>query len=58
MMIALVTPVLAVLIGSFYGEKPGPEMLGGGTLILASVFLNVFRPLLRQKSTSRNRTGI
>jgi drug/metabolite transporter (DMT)-like permease len=46
MMIAFVTPVLAVVIGSIYGEELGTETLLGGILILAAVFMNVFRPLL------------
>lgn len=50
MMIAFVTPVFALLIGSFFGEKLAPQTLLGGVLILASVFLNVIRPLLQKQT--------
>lgn len=44
MMISLVTPLIAVLIGGiFLGEKLLPQTLIGGLLILASIGLIVFR---------------
>jgi LPXTG-motif cell wall-anchored protein len=44
MMISLVTPLIAVLIGwIFLGEKLPPQTLAGGLLILASIGLIVFR---------------
>lgn len=53
MMIAFVTPVVAVIVGSFFGESLEWQSLLGGTLILASVLLVVIRPLLRTMSTRR-----
>jgi drug/metabolite transporter (DMT)-like permease len=44
MMISLVTPLLAVIIGNiFLGETLPPQTLFGGLLILASIALIVFR---------------
>lgn len=44
MMISLVTPLLAVVIGAiFLGEKLPPQTFFGGILILASIGLIVFR---------------
>lgn len=53
MMIALVTPLVAVFVGSFFGEKLEIETLLGGALILLSVFLIVIRPFL-QKRLNKN----
>ncbi|MDQ3633457.1 MAG: EamA family transporter [Acidobacteriota bacterium] len=50
MTIALVTPLIAVICGSiFLGEKLLPQTLIGGSLILASVGLIVFRKKLRKR---------
>jgi drug/metabolite transporter (DMT)-like permease len=49
MMIAFVTPLVAVIIGGFFGEKLHLQTLLGGLLILLSVFLIVIRPLLGRK---------
>jgi drug/metabolite transporter (DMT)-like permease len=48
MMIAFVTPLIAVLVGSAFGERLELQTLLGGFLILISVFLIVVRPLLRK----------
>jgi drug/metabolite transporter (DMT)-like permease len=48
MMIAFVTPLIAVIVGSFFGERLGIETLIGGAMILLSVFLIVIRPLIRR----------
>jgi drug/metabolite transporter (DMT)-like permease len=48
MMISLVTPLIAVLIGGiFLGEKLLPQTFFGGILILASIGLIVFRKKLK-----------
>lgn len=48
MMISLVTPLIAVLIGGiFLGEKLLPQTFFGGLLILASIGLIVFRKRLK-----------
>jgi Permeases of the drug/metabolite transporter (DMT) superfamily len=49
MMISFVTPLIAVFIGSFYGEELGVQTLFGGILILLSVFLIVFRPIFGRR---------
>ena len=49
MMIAFVTPLVAVFVGSFFGEKLHIQTLFGGILILLSVLLIVIRPILRRK---------
>jgi drug/metabolite transporter (DMT)-like permease len=44
MMISLVTPLIAVLIGSiFLGERLPPQTLFGGVLIISGIGLIVFR---------------
>jgi drug/metabolite transporter (DMT)-like permease len=43
MMIAFVTPLVAVLVGSFFGERLEIQAILGGILILASVGLIVWR---------------
>ncbi len=48
MMISFVTPLVAVFVGSFFGEKLNIQALLGGLLILLSVFLIVIRPILRR----------
>ena len=48
MMISFVTPLVAVFVGSFFGEKLNLQTLFGGILILASVFLIVIRPILQR----------
>lgn len=48
MMISFVTPLVAVFVGSFFGEKLELQTLFGGLLILLSVFLIVIRPLLQK----------
>ncbi|HMS39932.1 MAG TPA: EamA family transporter [Pyrinomonadaceae bacterium] len=50
MMIAFVTPLVAVLVGSFFGEKLHFQTLFGGILILLSVGLIVIKPLLLKSS--------
>jgi drug/metabolite transporter (DMT)-like permease len=49
MMISFVTPLAAVFVGSFFGEKLEIETLFGGILILISVFLIVIRPILQKR---------
>lgn len=46
MMIAFVTPLVAVLVGSIFGEKLEIQTLIGGALVLLSVFLIVAKPFL------------
>jgi drug/metabolite transporter (DMT)-like permease len=48
MMIAFVTPLVAVFVGSFFGEDLDSRTLLGGALILLSVLLVVIRPFLRR----------
>lgn len=48
MMIALVTPLIAVFVGSFFGERLHFQTLVGGAMIMVSVFLIVVRPLLNR----------
>jgi drug/metabolite transporter (DMT)-like permease len=48
MMISFVTPLVAVFVGSFFGEKLDIQTLLGGLLILLSVFLIVIRPILQR----------
>jgi len=57
MMISLVTPLIAVVIGRvFLGENLPPQTLLGGVLILASIGLIVFRKNLKpQTDTDRYR---
>jgi len=50
MMIAFVTPLVAVFVGSFFGEKLEMRAILGGILILTSVFTIVIRPLLDKTS--------
>ncbi len=47
MMIALVTPLIAVVVGSFFGERLAVETIAGGAMILFSVLLIVIMPMLR-----------
>lgn len=47
MMISLVTPFVAVLIGSFYGEIPQAQTIVGGVLILMGVALILLAPKCR-----------
>jgi drug/metabolite transporter (DMT)-like permease len=52
MMISLVTPLLAVIIGAiFLGEKLPPQTFFGGILILSSIGLIVFRKRASEFST-------
>lgn len=56
MMISLVTPLLAVIIGAIVlGEKLPPQTFFGGILILASIGLIVFRKRKNQSSTQRHK---
>mgnify|MGYP002336343111 CR=1 FL=1 len=49
MMISLVTPLLAVIIGAvFLGEKLPPQTFFGGMLILSSIGLIVFRKATKE----------
>jgi drug/metabolite transporter (DMT)-like permease len=57
MMIAFVTPLVAVLVGSFFGEKLEFQALLGGMMILVSVGLIVVIPLLRKKLNGRENTN-
>lgn len=51
MMIALVTPLIAVIIGDIYlGEKLETQTIIGGILVLASVGLIVIRPLIKSRN--------
>lgn len=51
MMISLVTPLVAVIIGgSYLGEKLAIQTIFGGLLVLSSVGLIIFRPLLNRKT--------
>jgi drug/metabolite transporter (DMT)-like permease len=44
MMISLVTPLIAVVLGTvFLDERLPPQTLAGGVLIIASIGLIVFR---------------
>lgn len=53
MMISLVTPFLAVVIGNvFLGEVLPSQTLIGGALILSSIALIVFRPKSKEDATS------
>jgi drug/metabolite transporter (DMT)-like permease len=49
MMIAFVTPLVAVFVGSFFGEKLNGQTIFGGVLILASVGLIIRKkkPIMR-----------
>ncbi len=51
MMISLVTPLIAVFVGSFFGERLAIETIAGGAMILLSVFLIVIMPILRKART-------
>jgi len=53
MMIAFVTPLVAVFVGSFFGEKLDIQTLFGGILILVSVLLIVIRPILEKIRNQR-----
>jgi drug/metabolite transporter (DMT)-like permease len=52
MMIAFVTPLVAVIIGGFFDEKLELQTLFGGLLILLSVFLIVIRPILNHRKAA------
>jgi len=54
MMIAFVTPLVAVFVGSFFGERLYIQTLFGGILIMLSVLLIVIRPIM-QKYRSESR---
>jgi O-acetylserine/cysteine efflux transporter len=55
MMISLVTPLLAVIIGAiFLGEKLPPQTFFGGILILSSIGLIVFRKKLKTNLTAED----
>ena len=53
MMIAFVTPLVAVFVGSFFGEKLEIQTLFGGLLILASIGLIVFGKKLTAETRRR-----
>lgn len=50
MMISFVTPLVAVFVGSFFGEKLYLQTLFGGLLVMLSVLLIVIRPILQNRS--------
>jgi drug/metabolite transporter (DMT)-like permease len=50
MMISFVTPLVAVFVGSFFGEKLDIHTFLGGILILLSVLLIIIRPILQKRS--------
>jgi drug/metabolite transporter (DMT)-like permease len=54
MMISFVTPLVAIVIGGFFGEKLDLQTLFGGILILLSVFLIVVRPILNRRKAAAN----
>ena len=54
MMISFVTPLVAIIIGGFFGEKLDLQTLFGGILILLSVFLIVVRPILNRRKAAAN----
>jgi drug/metabolite transporter (DMT)-like permease len=60
MMISLVTPLIAVIIGGiFLGERLPVQTLLGGVLILASIGLIVFRKKLKPRAdTEEDKFGI
>lgn len=49
MMIAFVTPLVAVFVGSFFGEKLYLQTLFGGILILFSVLLIIVKPIWQRR---------
>lgn len=49
MMIAFVTPIVAVFVGSFFGEQLNIQTLFGGILVMLSVLLIVIRPILQRR---------
>lgn len=53
MMIAFVTPLVAVFVGSFFGEKLYLQTLFGGILILLSVLLIILKPILQKRFKSQ-----
>ena len=53
MMISFVTPLVAVFVGSFFGEKLYIETLFGGILILLSVLLIIIKPILQRSLKSQ-----
>jgi drug/metabolite transporter (DMT)-like permease len=57
MMIALVTPLIAVIIGALWrGEHLNIQTFFGGVLILASVALVVLRPMLNRRAERKTAT--
>lgn len=58
MMISLVTPLIAVLVGNvFLGETLPPQTLIGGLLILSSIGLIVFRRRVREARSAELKTN-
>ncbi len=53
MMISFVTPLVAVFVGSFFGEKLYIQTLFGGILILVSVLLIIIKPILQRSFKSQ-----
>ncbi|HMS11343.1 MAG TPA: DMT family transporter, partial [Pyrinomonadaceae bacterium] len=58
MMISLVTPLIAVIVGNvFLGETLPPQTLFGGLLILSSIGLIVFRRRVREVRSAELKTN-
>jgi drug/metabolite transporter (DMT)-like permease len=51
MTIALVTPVIAIFVGSFFGEEIKAQAIWGSLMVLLSVSLLIFQPILFAKKT-------
>jgi drug/metabolite transporter (DMT)-like permease len=49
MMISFVTPLVAVFVGSFFGEKLNIQTFLGGMLVLLSVLLIIIKPIWQRR---------
>jgi drug/metabolite transporter (DMT)-like permease len=52
MMIAFVTPLVAVFIGSYYGEIIDRRTFAGALLVLLSVLVIVLTPMISKRRSS------